>query len=159
MNRHLLSIYLNDHLAMIQAEAALTRRMQSSNRDSPLEHLLCRHADQVHEQRRSLELLMDRLHIKRNRVKLLGAQLGELFGRLKLNGRLLSYSPLSRMLELEGLSLAVEARAALWGNLAALRNTSLAIRSVSIKKLLSRTHGQKQSIGRYRRQAAVSALT
>lgn len=50
-------------------------------------------------------------------MKPLGAKLAERLGRLKLNGRLRGYSPLSRVLELEGLAAAVGAKLQLWNAL------------------------------------------
>ncbi len=49
-----------------------------------------------------------------SRVKLAAVRLGERLGRLKLNGRLLRYSPLSRVVELEGLYLVSHMRLMLW---------------------------------------------
>jgi hypothetical protein len=53
-------------------------------------------------------------------VKVLLGWGAEKAGRLKLNGELLGYSPLSRLEELEALSLGVEGKLALW---TALRRT------------------------------------
>ena len=39
---------------------------------------------------------------------------GEKLGRLKLNGQLLGYSPLSRLIELEGLMLGIAGKLAMW---------------------------------------------
>ena len=57
--------------------------------------------EEIEEDRDTLQKLMDAFEIKRDRPKLLAAWTGEKLGRLKPNGRLLSYSPLSRLIELE----------------------------------------------------------
>ena len=46
--------------------------------------------------------------------------MAEKLGRLKLNGRLRGYSPLSRLLELEGLLIGITGKMALWKTLAEL---------------------------------------
>jgi hypothetical protein len=57
---------------------------------------------------------MERLGVGRDELKTVLAWTGEKLGRLKLNGRLTGYAPLSRVLELEGLQGGVHAKQALW---------------------------------------------
>ena len=60
---------------------------------------------QIEEDVDSLQEVMDRLDVKPDRVKEAMGWTAEKLGRLKLNGQLLGYSPLSRLVELEGLML------------------------------------------------------
>ena len=76
-----ISIYLNDHLAGSVVAAELARRSA-----------------------------MDLEGVRVDRAKLAAAWVAEKAGRLKLNGSVFSYSPLSRLEELEFLSLAVEGK-------------------------------------------------
>ncbi|HEX4670250.1 MAG TPA: hypothetical protein VH275_09805 [Solirubrobacterales bacterium] len=57
---------------------------------------------------------MERLAIRRGRVKPAAAWVGEKLGRLKLNGQLRGYSPLSRLLELEALQIGISGKMRLW---------------------------------------------
>ncbi len=57
---------------------------------------------------------MDRLGVAQGRLKPLAAVFGERLGRLKLNGRLWGYSPLSRLDELELLQIGVVGKRMLW---------------------------------------------
>ena len=57
---------------------------------------------------------MDRLGVGQGKLKPLAAVLGERLGRLKLNGRLRGYSPLSRLDELELLQIGVVGKRRLW---------------------------------------------
>ena len=57
---------------------------------------------------------MDRLGVKPDRVKEAMGWTAEKLGRLKLNGQLLGYSPLSRLVELEGLMLGITGKMAMW---------------------------------------------
>ena len=51
-------------------------------------------------------------------VKVAGAKIGEKLGRLKPNDELTGYSPLSRLLEFEGLRAGVQGKLGLWESLA-----------------------------------------
>jgi hypothetical protein len=57
---------------------------------------------------------MDQLGMGQSKLKPLAAILGERLGRLKLNGRPWSYSPLSRLDELELLQIGVVGKRRLW---------------------------------------------
>ena len=113
----LLRIYLNDHLAAATAAARLARRVLRSNRGTELGRLLEELARDLDDDRRSLETLMAERGIRRNRAKQAAGVVAERLGLLKLNGRLVHYSPLSRVLELEGLRLLVEFNGSLWRTL------------------------------------------
>jgi hypothetical protein len=60
---------------------------------------------------------MDRLEIHRSRGRSAAAWVGEKLGRLKLNGQLTGYSPLSRLVELELLYVGISGKLRLWGAL------------------------------------------
>jgi hypothetical protein len=109
-----LDIYLNDHLGGATFGVALTRRMHRENRGSPYEASLARMAREIGEDRGELEAIMARLGVRKRRFKLVGGWIAERTGRLKPNGRLVGYTPLGRMLELEQLVAGVEGKLSLW---------------------------------------------
>ncbi|MDQ2631761.1 MAG: hypothetical protein M3Y75_12440 [Actinomycetota bacterium] len=114
----LLGIYLNDHLAGATLAVELARRLRSSNRgDAEFGEPLAKICAEVEEDRDTLLHLMDRLEVGRHPLKPTLARLGERLGRLKLNGQIRGYSPLSRALELEGLSGLLGAKLQLWNAL------------------------------------------
>jgi hypothetical protein len=114
----LLAIYLNDHLAGSTVGVELARRLRSSNQgDAEFGAPLAAICAEIEEDRVTLARLMDRLEVGRDRVKPLLARLGERLGRLKLNGQLTGYSPLSRVLELEVLSSMIGGKLQLWNAL------------------------------------------
>jgi len=116
-----LAIYLNDHLAGATVGVELARRVYASNRrDDAFGEPLGRICREIEEDRAALEQTIDRLGLSRSRVKPAGAWVAEKLGRLKLNGRLRGYSPLSRLLELEGLLIGITGKMALWKTLAGL---------------------------------------
>ncbi|MGN6586965.1 MAG: hypothetical protein ACTHKT_05760 [Solirubrobacterales bacterium] len=113
-----LAIYLNDHLAGATLGVELARRLRSSNQgDSEFGQPLARVCSEIEADRETLERLMEHLKISQDPVKPVLAKAAERLGRLKLNGRLRSYSPLSRVLELEVLSGLVGAKMQLWNAL------------------------------------------
>lgn len=113
-----LAIYLNDHLAGATLGVELARRLRSSNRGDPeMDRPLAQICEEVEADRETLEALMERLEVGRDQLKPALAKAAERLGRLKLNGRLLGYSPLSRVLELEVLSGLVGAKMQLWNAL------------------------------------------
>src|SRR5687768_8680774 len=96
-----LAIYLSDHRAGSITGVTLARRAASSNRGNEFGSVLDRIASDIEEDIRSLDDLMDRLGANRDPIKETVAWSAEKVGRLKLNGQLLGYSPLSRLIELE----------------------------------------------------------
>jgi hypothetical protein len=111
----LLAIYLNDHLAGATLGVELARRLRGSNRDDPeFGPALAEVCAEIEQDRETLKTVMERLGVGQSKLKPLVAVLGERVGRLKLNGRLLGYSPLSRLDELELLQLGVTGKRRLW---------------------------------------------
>jgi len=113
-----LAIYLNDHLAGAALGVELARRLRSSNQGDPeFGEPLARICGEIEADRETLIQLTDRLGIKRDQVKPVLAKLAERLGRLKLNGQLRGYSPLSRVLELEILASGIGGKMQLWNGL------------------------------------------
>jgi hypothetical protein len=111
----LLSIYLRDHFAGATAGVGLARRLRSSNRDrAPLRAPLDEICAEIEADRETLEEVMRRLGIRPSAVKVGSAWLAERIGRLKFNGRLRGYSPLSRLAELEALCMGITGKIQLW---------------------------------------------
>lgn len=157
VNKQLLGIYLNDHLAGAVAGSELARRTLRRNRDVPLAADLQRLADEIDEDRWVLEGLMERLGIGRSAVKTRAAWALEKVARLKLNGQVVGYSPLSRVWELEALASAVDGKRALWASLKRLRDQGLDV-GLDLDDLLSRAQRQKRVLERRRLEAAAVAF-
>lgn len=154
----LLGIYLNDHLAGAIAGWELAKRASKNNEGTPLGAFLSRLTNDIDEDRRALETLMSDLGFKKDLVKDAAAWMAEKVGRLKLNGRLVGYSDLSRLLELEGLSLGVEGKLAMWRNLSRIRQKYAALAGANIEELIQRAETQRRELEDARREAAVKAL-
>ena len=121
-----LSIYLNDHLAALTALAAVARRSARSNRGTDLGRYLEEVAEEISDANRRMADLAGDAGVRRDPFKRGAAWAAEKLGRLKLNGHLFRYSPLSRVLELEGLMAGAELERATWGALAQATGRDLA---------------------------------
>jgi hypothetical protein len=102
---------------------------------------------------------MRRLDVREDRFKQVAGWSGEKLGRLKPNGQLLGYSPLSRLVEIEGLVLGVSGKRALWTSLKVALGTDPRLAGIDLDGLEERARAQRRDLEGARRQAAVAALT
>ena len=154
MGTRLLAIYLNDHLAGSTGALELARRARSANRGTPFEAAFDRLAAEIEEDREALLDVMRRLGVARDPVKEWAGWLAEKAGRLKLNGRLTGYSPLSRVLELELLALGVEGKRALWRALREVAAGDARLDGVDLGELQRRAERQRRLVEQQRLRAA-----
>lgn len=152
----LLATYLNDHLAGSTAGLELARRARGSNEGTPLGDFLAELTAEIEEDRETLGAVLDAVGAGRDRAKVALAWAGEKAGRLKLNGRLLGYSPLSRLVELEGLTLGVTGKLALWRLLRELGDPRLA--GFDFDALIARAERQQADLEQRRLEAGPPAL-
>jgi hypothetical protein len=157
-NDKYLAIYLNDHLTGSVVGVELAKRIAGENRDSSYSRELAQLAEEIEADRVSLKELMGRLGVRGDPVKLVGAWAAEKLGRLKLNGELLHYSPLSRMEELEMLSLGVEGKAAMWRALNASVADDPRLRGWDFETLHNRAAAQRTTLEDLRVRAAHEAF-
>jgi hypothetical protein len=153
-----LAIYLNDHLAGSVVAVELSRRAARSNRNSAYGATLRRLADEINEDRQALKDLMQRLGVRGDPVKVLASWTGEKAGRLKLNGELVRYSPLSRLEEIELLSLGVEGKLAMWRALRERARDDPRLASLDYETLIARGTSQRRRLERVRLRAAEEAF-
>ena len=99
---------------------------------------------------------MERLGVGPHRLKDGAAWTLERVGRLKPNNKLLGYSPLSRVVELEGLVLGVTGKLALWESLKSAIGDGLD--GVEFEQLAERARDQRSRLEDLRRSAAAEAL-
>ena len=158
MPSRLLPIYLNDHLAGATLGLELVRRAQRENEGTPLGDFLHGLANEIGEDRRTLLQLMERLGIEPSRSKIAAARVTEKVGRLKLNGQLTGYSPLSRLVELEGLSTGVQGKLSLWQVLGACADAEPALDKAELARLEARARSQLEGLEEHRVQAGREAL-
>jgi hypothetical protein len=159
LDRKLLGTYLNDHLAGSTVGLELAKRARGSNEGTEYGEVLERIAGEIEEDRETLQRLMESFEIKRDRPKVLAAWTAEKFGRLKPNGRLLSYSPLSRLIELEGLALGISGKLSLWEALGEVADEDARLDAAELKRLSQRAERQRAEVWELRQRAAHEALS
>jgi hypothetical protein len=110
----LLRIYLQDHAAAATGGLELVKRTQGPNRGTEFEQPLAQLHDDIAADRSTLLDAMRRLGVGQDRIKEGASWSAEKLGRLKLNGRMRGYSPLSRVVELEALTMLICGKRRLW---------------------------------------------
>ena len=154
-----LTIYLNDHLAGATFGRELALRTLAENHETEFADPLTRLAGEIQEDQKQLEATMQRLGVRKDRIKVIGGWLVEKGGRLKPNGRLMGYSPLSRLLELEGLTGGVHAKLTLWRTLRELAPQDPRLDVEDFDRLIDRADGQLEDLGDMHVRAARLAMT
>ena len=154
----MLEIYLNDHLAGATAARELARRAAGSNRGTVYAPVLESLAAEIDEDRETLLEIMKALNAGIDRLKVTAAWGAEKLGRLKLNGRLLGYSPLSRVVEIEGLALGVNGKLALWISLRALAASEPRLDEFDLDALIARAERQRDALESHRLLAVAEAF-
>ncbi|MGH3388577.1 MAG: hypothetical protein ACRDOO_06840 [Actinomadura sp.] len=154
----LLGIYLNDHLAGATSGLELARRAAGSQRGRPAGPMLERLRDEILKDRNALREMMAALEVPVRRYKMYAAWAGEKAGRLKLNGRVVSRSPLSSLVELEMLRLGVEGKAACWLTLRELAKRDDRLDADRLDELITRARQQSETVEDLRLRAAGEAF-
>ncbi len=154
----LLEIYLADHAAAATAGLELARRVARSNASSSFGQALQRLAGEIEEDRQTLKRVIAELGARESRAKEALAWAGERAARVKLNGQLKGYSPLSRVLELEGLSVGIAGKLALWQSLQTLPHVRERLPDLDLGELASRAQRQRDEVEKLRLQAVSNAF-
>lgn len=149
----LLHVYLNDHLAGAVAGSELVRRAASENEGNDFGAFLTELVQEIEIDRLALEALMETLGVSRDLLKGGTAWLAEKVGRLKPNGQVTGYSPLSRLLELEALASGVGAKLGMWRALQVVLGPS-----TQLDDLVDRGERQLAALEGWRLRAAEIAL-
>ena len=151
-----LSIYLNDHFAGATGGLELAKRAAGANADNEYGAVLDDLVEELESERESLRTLIEELGYGVDPIKAGAGWVAEKFGRLKLNGSLLSYSPLSRLIELEGLTIGVTGKLSMWRNLRA--SVGHGIESVDLDTLITQAESQLARLDPLRTSAAAEAF-
>jgi hypothetical protein len=153
-----LRIYLQDHLAGSTGGVELARRTAGANRGTTYGDTLAKLADEIEADRRALEEIMDDLGVGADRAKNLALWAAEKAGRLKLNGQLTGYSPLSRLVECEGLISGINGKLSLWRALLQIAPDEPRLEADRLGQLLERGQQQLGTVEGLRDRAARDAL-
>lgn len=102
---------------------------------------------------------MRALDVDVDRIKVALGWGAEKLGRLKLNGRLFGYSPLSRLVELEALILGARGKLAMWVALKELQPAAARTARVDLDRLSARAEKQLLGLEQQRLRAVPEALS
>lgn len=117
-DRHLLAVYLDDHLAGSVAGADRMRRAAERLSGTPVGPDLARVAGEVAAEKDELREIIAALGLERPPLKQAAAWLGEKAARLKPDGRLRRGTAMTALIECEMLRSAVTGKKGLWQTLA-----------------------------------------
>jgi len=151
-----LAIYLQDHLAGATGGLELARRARDSHSGTPLGDFLAELAGEIEEDRDRLIEIMRFCEVDEDRIKVAAAWAGEKLGRLKLNGEIVSRSPLSTVVELEGLYVGISGKLSLWRNLERAMGEHLA--RFALPELIERAERQRDGVEQQRLEIVSESL-
>jgi hypothetical protein len=158
VNDTFLRIYMNDQLALGVLWREMARRAAHENAGTDAGAALAEVARAITEDVATFEGLMQRLGLQRSPIKPRLALAAERAGRLKLNGSLRSYSPLSRFSELDFLVIGIEGKKQLWSTLANLAGLSDRLPDIDFAALADRADAQRTALEPHRQRAGAEAL-
>jgi hypothetical protein len=134
-----LRIYLEDHVAGATAGCQRAARLAEAEAGSSDAAALGKLAHAIEADRAALLELMEAMGFEQSRVKSLVASVGERLGTLKPNGHVAERSPLTSVVELEALQMAVRGKRSLWESL---RVASPTQTTVDLEELIARADEQ-----------------
>ena len=150
----LLHVYLQDHLAGATFGSKLVQRCRRRNERSEFGPPLAELAGEIAADRQTLLTVMTRVGAKQSTVKVSAAWLSEKAHRLKPNGRLFSYTALTRVEELESLVIGIAGKRALWRTLENVAPQGGGLEGYDFAALAARAEDQLQRVERLRLRAA-----
>lgn len=157
LDRGLLQVYLNDHLAGSVAGLHRMRRTARTLARTPVGGDLDAIADEIEGEQAELRAIIAGLDMPESRVKQMATWAGEKVARLKANGRLGRHSPMTPLLEVELLRSAVMGKRGLWQTLADLA-PSIGLDASRPSGLLVQTDRQIERLDRVHEHVRVRAL-
>jgi hypothetical protein len=153
-----LAIYMNDQLALGVLWREVARRSSRANHGTDAGEALGRVAQAIAEDVETFEDIMQRTGIPKTPAKPVLAMAGERLGRLKLNGRLRGYSPLSRFEELDFLIMGIDGKVVLWTNLRDHAGLGARLPDVDFDGLVDRARQQRALLEPFHAEAGREAL-
>lgn len=158
VNEKLLRIYLQDHHAGSTTGLELARRVLGANEGNEYGKALAPIVDEIAADKKALESIMDDLGFGSDSIKDAGAWALEKVGRLKMNGQLTGYSPLSRVVELEGLMTGITGKIGLWAALLQIAPDEPRLDAARLERLRASGDSQRATVEGLRERAAQEAF-
>lgn len=153
-----LGIYLNDHLAGVTGALALARRAAGSHHGTPAGTTLASFAAEAAHDRDTLVAIMASLGMRRTLYKEQAAIVAERLGRWKPNGSVVRRSPMSDVVELDGMVIGTTAKRLCWQTLRALTDGYPLLDSARLDGLIARADAQLAMLDGLRGDAVATAF-
>ncbi len=157
-NTELLGIYVNDHLAAATGGIELVGRMIGVHRGSRWEPPLQQLLTELRDEKSSLLDVARALGVPVRQYKQLGVWVAEKVSRAKFNGRLLSRSPLSDLVEFEFLASAVRGKRSGFETLRIAAEVEPRLPKAELDRLIDQAHRQYEWLTRTRRDVAADVF-
>jgi hypothetical protein len=154
-----LGVYLNDHLAGATTGMELAGKLCENNPDGQLAEDLSWLVGEIRADRVTLEGLMESLEIGQSAVKQAAGWGAEKLTRLKLGTRVTGSPDLTRLLEMETLSIGIEGKLAMWLALKEIAGVDARLAGTDFDRLVERARLQRQKLEPHRLEAAAKAFT
>ena len=158
-SNELLGIYLNDHLAGSAAGVELAEKLAAGNEGTPFGTALAAVAQEIKEDKETLEGMIERLGIGKSPVKQAAGWVFEKVTRLRFNRQLTGSDELTRVLETETLSLGIEGKLLLWRALQGSAGLGAELGPVDFDLLIARARQQREALEPHRLAAAAKAFS
>jgi hypothetical protein len=158
VNEKLVRIYLQDHHAGATTGLELARRIRGNNKGNEYGEAMAPIIDEIAADQKSLEGIMDDLGFGADTIKDVGAWALEKVGRLKMNGQITGYSPLSRVVELEGLMTGITGKIGLWAVLLQIAPDEPRLDAAHLERLRERGDSQRATVEELRKRATREAF-
>ena len=142
-----LAIYLNDHRAGAAAGTELAGRLWRRNRSGPWDARLHDVLEALQAEKETLDAVRAALEVDGGQFRRTAALVAERVSRLKPNGHFLSYSPLSRVDELEALMAGVQTKLRLWIFLDLAKPSLAALANFDFERLQAQSHEELATLG------------
>ncbi len=153
-----LDSYLNDHLAASAAAVELVERLRATNKGTALDAYLEGLGPAIEADRATLMAVMERLGVPPSKPKQVAGKVLETLSRFRLNERVTGSPDVTRLMEVETLSLGIEGKLALWQSLSQVTASRPALVSFDLPTLMARAVDQRGGLEPHRLQAAAEAL-
>jgi hypothetical protein len=153
-----LEVYLNDHLAASAGATDLAGRIRANNHGTALAVHLAGLEQELADDRATLASIMDRLGVPKSTPKQVAGKVMETLSRLRLNERVTRSPDVTRLMEIETLSLGIEGKLALWVALQEVTPSRPELAPFDLPVLKTRAVDQRSGLEPYRLEAATRAL-
>lgn len=153
-----LAAYLQTHLAGSRAGVDLFERSAKAQFDPQIGRVLMEIRGEVIDERQHLQKIMATFDISENLIRSAAARITERVSRLKPNGSLLHRTPLTDLVELEALRIAVSGKQAGWEALLEIQDLVPELDRAQLEQLVAQGQSQLDRLAEVHTTAARAAL-